>query len=84
MLQILHSEQVLGYPHQLALGLQCELFGMAGYYSLHLRAGRPSLVAWPVDAGANATIKVLPRHCILILYRRSLQTQRSPCHGALA
>lgn len=57
--QILHSEQVLGYPHHMAVGLSCELFGMAGYYSLHLRAGRPAVAAWPLDAATNATIKAV-------------------------
>ncbi|KAK4882591.1 hypothetical protein RN001_005910 [Aquatica leii] len=39
--QILYSEQVRGFPGRRVLTLRCELFGLAGHYSLLLRPTTP-------------------------------------------
>ncbi|KAF2884467.1 hypothetical protein ILUMI_21705, partial [Ignelater luminosus] len=40
--QILYSEQVRGFPGRRVLTLRCELFGLAGHYSLLLRPTAPT------------------------------------------
>ncbi|XP_017775966.1 PREDICTED: uncharacterized protein LOC108562210 isoform X2 [Nicrophorus vespilloides] len=40
--QVLYSEQVRGFPGRRVLTLRCELFGLAGHYSLVLRPTAPT------------------------------------------
>ncbi|XP_065157281.1 uncharacterized protein gogo [Atheta coriaria] len=40
--QVLYSEQVRGFPGRRVLTLRCELFGLAGHYSLVLRPTTPT------------------------------------------
>lgn len=55
-LQVVFSQQVLGYPRRRELTLKCELFGLAGHYVLTLRSKLPTLV--PVMNMEPAHIKV--------------------------
>lgn len=55
-LQVVFSQQVLGYPMRRDLTLKCELFGLAGHYVLTLRSKLPTSV--PVMQNEPAYIKV--------------------------
>ncbi|XP_055539211.1 uncharacterized protein LOC129726482 [Wyeomyia smithii] len=55
--QILFSEQVRGYPSLRIINFRCDLFGLAGYYLLHLRSGSWDPTLAGVLAGARALLK---------------------------
>ncbi|XP_046751696.1 uncharacterized protein LOC124414712 isoform X2 [Diprion similis] len=42
--QVLYSEEIMGFPAQKVIALRCELFGQAGHYALRLKpsAGNPT------------------------------------------
>lgn len=58
-LQVIFSQQVLGYPRRRDLVLKCELFGLAGHYVLTLRSKLYTSV--PVMESEPAHIKVRGR-----------------------
>lgn len=47
--QVLYTEQVRGLPHSRTLNFRCDLFGLAGFYALHLKP-RPGELADPTMA----------------------------------
>lgn len=71
-LQVVFSQQVLGYPRRRDLTLKCELFGLAGHYVLTLRSKLPTLV--PVMQREPAHIKVnwrrVDRACLIAICDR--------------
>jgi len=55
-LQVIFSQQVIGYPRRRDLALTCELFGLAGHYVLTLRSKLYTAV--PVMDSDPAHLKV--------------------------
>jgi len=55
-LQVIFSQQVIGYPRRRELALTCELFGLAGHYVLTLRSKLYTAV--PVMDSDPAHLKV--------------------------
>ena len=55
-LQVIFSQQVIGYPRRRELALTCELFGLAGHYVLTLRSKLYTAV--PVMDSEPAHLKV--------------------------
>jgi hypothetical protein len=55
-LQVIFSQQVIGYPRRRDLALTCELFGLAGHYVLTLRSKLYTAV--PVMDSEPAHLKV--------------------------
>lgn len=53
-LQVLYSEQVRGLPGRTVFIFRCELFGLAGYYSIFLRPINPD----PIIPRTSAYVKV--------------------------
>ncbi|XP_055600962.1 uncharacterized protein LOC129749882 [Uranotaenia lowii] len=55
--QILFSEQVRGFPSSRVINFRCDLFGLAGYYLLHLRTTNTDPNLAVVLSGARALLK---------------------------
>ncbi|XP_055634701.1 uncharacterized protein LOC129774771 isoform X2 [Toxorhynchites rutilus septentrionalis] len=55
--QILFSEQVRGFPNSRLINFSCDLFGLAGYYLLRLRAANEDPTLVRVLEGARAILK---------------------------
>lgn len=55
--QILFSEQVRGFPSSRVVNFRCDLFGLAGYYLLHLRSANHDPTLDGILSGARALLK---------------------------
>lgn len=55
--QILFSEQVRGFPSSRVINFRCDLFGLAGYYMLHLRSAHHDPTLLGILSGARALLK---------------------------
>ncbi|EAT36119.1 AAEL011783-PA [Aedes aegypti] len=55
--QILFSEQVRGFPSSRVINFRCDLFGLAGYYLLHLRSANQDPTLEGALRGARALLK---------------------------
>ncbi|XP_039442823.1 uncharacterized protein LOC120423190 [Culex pipiens pallens] len=78
--QILFSEQVRGFPRSREINFRCDLFGLAGYYLLHLRASNPDPSLRGMLSGARAILKAdWSKQYIFTVHARSI----FPCdvHG---
>ncbi|XP_053696681.1 uncharacterized protein LOC128743987 [Sabethes cyaneus] len=76
--QILFSEQVRGYPSLRVINFRCDLFGLAGYYLLHLRSDSRDPTLAGVLAGARALLKAdWSKQYVFTVHARSI----FPCDG---
>ncbi|XP_058447572.1 uncharacterized protein LOC131427974 [Malaya genurostris] len=79
--QILFSEQVRGFPSLRVINFRCDLFGLAGYYLLHLRSSNEDPTLTRILSGARALLKAdWSKQYVFTVHTRSI----FPCdvHGS--